>query len=208
MKDLKKNTILNAATKIFAEKVYQYATIAEIAKEAGVSTGLVYSYFKNKLDLLLSVVLLFWQNINQENQEKLKDIRDPFDKLMLILQNIEASLIKDGKVVYLIKVLNEALPHVFMIKENDLQSKRQEIIEENKRLLDTIDGIITEGQKKKVFDSTLKPSVLRQILCGSIETLIYGLFYKTHCNQEIGYTMADAHAGVVRLIEKFIGRQT
>ena len=59
MKDLKKNTILNAATKIFAEKGYQYATIAEVAKEAGVSTGLVYSYFKNKLDLLLSVVLLF-----------------------------------------------------------------------------------------------------------------------------------------------------
>jgi AcrR family transcriptional regulator len=208
MKDLKKNAILDAATKIFAEKGYQYATIAEVAKEAGVSTGLVYSYFKNKLDLLLSVVLLFWQNINQENQEKITDIRDPFDKLMLILQNIEASLIKDGKVVYLIKVLNEALPHVFMIKENDLQSKRQEIIEENKRLLDTIDGIITEGQKKKVFDSTLKPSVLRQILCGSIETLIYGLFYKTHCNQEIGYTTADAHTGAVRLIEKFIGRQT
>ena len=148
MKDLKKNTILNAAVKIFAEKGYQYATIAEIAKEAGVSTGLVYSYFKNKLDLLLSVVLLVWQNINQKNEEKLKDMRDPFDKLILILQNIQDSLIKDEKVVYLIKVLNEALPHVIMIKENELQSKRQEIIEENKRLLDTIDGIITEGQKK------------------------------------------------------------
>jgi AcrR family transcriptional regulator len=208
MKDLKKNTILNAATKIFAEKGYQYATIAEIAKEAGVSTGLVYSYFKNKLDLLLSVVLLFWQNINQENQEKLEDIRDPFDKIMLILQNIEGSLIKDEKAVYLIKVLNEALPHVFMIKENDLQSKRKEILEENRKLLDTIDEIITEGQKKKVFDSTLKPSVLRQILCGSIETLIYGLFYKTHCNQEIGYNIVDAHKGAVRLVEKFIGRQT
>ena len=208
MKDLKKNTILNAATKIFAEKGYQYATIAEVAKEAGVSTGLVYSYFKNKLDLLLSVVLLFWQTIIQENQEKLKDIRDPFDKLMLILQNIEASLIKDERAVYLIKVLNEALPHVVMIKEKDLQAKQHAIIEENKKLLDTIDEIITEGQKKKVFDRTLKPSVLRQILCGSIEILIYGLFYKTHCDQDIGYTMADAHKGVVQLIEKFIGKQT
>ena len=83
MKDLKRNTILNAATKNFAEKGYQYSTVAEIAKVAGVSTGLVYSYFKNKLDLLLSVVLLFWQNINQENQEKLTDIRDPFDKRYL-----------------------------------------------------------------------------------------------------------------------------
>ena len=81
MKDLKKNTILNSATKIFAEKGYQYATIAEVAKEAGVSTGLVYSYFKNKLDLLLSVVLQFWQNINKENQELNIDLQLLLDEL-------------------------------------------------------------------------------------------------------------------------------
>ncbi|MBW1838398.1 MAG: helix-turn-helix transcriptional regulator, partial [Deltaproteobacteria bacterium] len=49
MKDEKRSMILDAATKIFAEKGYQYATISEVAKEAGISTGLLYSYFKNKL---------------------------------------------------------------------------------------------------------------------------------------------------------------
>ncbi len=39
--------------KIFACKGYQYTTIAEIAKEAGVSKGLVHVYFENKLDILL-----------------------------------------------------------------------------------------------------------------------------------------------------------
>jgi TetR/AcrR family fatty acid metabolism transcriptional regulator len=206
MKNLKKSTILNAAAKMFAEKGYQYATIAEIAKEANMSTGLVYSYFKNKLDLLLSVVLLFWQNINQQNREKLISMRDPFDKLVVVLHNIEDSLIKDKKVLYLIKVLNEALPHIIMIKERTLQEKRQGIILENRKLLDTIDGIITEGQKQGVFDNSLKPGVLRQILCGSIEMLIYGLFFKIHCQEEMGYDADDAHKGAVRLIEKFIGK--
>ena len=198
--------ILDAATKIFAEKGYQYATISEVAKEAGISTGLLYSYFKNKLDLLLSVVLLFWQNINQTNQEKLTSMRDPFDKLMVVLHNIEDSLIKNKKALYLIKVLNEALPHIIMIKEKELQEKRQSIILENRKLLDTIDEIIIEGQKRGVFDNSLNPGVLRQILCGSIEMLINGLFFQTHCNEKMGYDLVDAHKGVVRLIEKFIGK--
>ena len=198
--------ILDAATKIFAEKGYQYATISEVAKEAGISTGLLYSYFKNKLDLLLSVVILFWQNINQTNQEKLTSMRDPFDKLMVVLHNIEDSLIKNKKALYLIKVLNEALPHIIMIKEKELQEKRQSIILENRKLLDTIDEIIIEGQKRGVFDNSLNPGVLRQILCGSIEMLINGLFFQTHCNEKMGYDLVDAHKGVVRLIEKFIGK--
>ena len=206
MKDEKRSMLLDAATKIFAEKGYQYATISEVAKEAGMSTGLLYSYFKNKLDLLLSLVLLFWQNINQQNQEKLGSMRDPFDKLMVVLHNIEDSLIKDKKALYPIKVLNEALPHIVMIKEQDLQEKRQNIILENRKLLDTIDEIIIEGQKRGVFDNSLKPGVLRQILCGAIEKLINGLFFQTHCNEEMGYDSADAHQGTVKLIEKFIGK--
>ena len=206
MKDEKRSTIIAAATKIFAEKGYQYATISEVAKEAGMSTGLLYSYFKNKLDLLLSVVLLFWQNINQTNQEKLTSMRDPFDKLVVVLHNIEDSLIKDKKALYLIKVLNQALPHIVMIKEKELQEKRRSIILENRKLLDTIDEIIIEGQKRGVFDNTLNPGVLRQILCGSIEMLISGLFFQTHCNEEMGYDLDDAHKGAVRLIEKFIGK--
>ena len=198
--------ILDAATKIFAEKGYQYATISEVAKEGGISTGLLYSYFKNKLDLLLSVVLLFWQNINQTNHEKLTSMRDPFDKLVVVLHNIEDSLIKDKKALYLIKVLNQALPHIVMIKEKELQEKRQSIILENRNLLDTIDEIIIEGQKRGVFDNSLNPGVLRQILCGSIEMLINGLFFQTHCNEKIGYDLDDAHKGAVRLIEKFIGK--
>ena len=54
MKDDKTTIILNAAIKVFAKKGYQYATIAEIAKEAGISKGLIHFYFESKLDLILS----------------------------------------------------------------------------------------------------------------------------------------------------------
>jgi len=53
MKEEKRQAIIDAAIKAFAERGYQYATIDEIAKEAGVAKGLVHVYFENKLDLLL-----------------------------------------------------------------------------------------------------------------------------------------------------------
>lgn len=204
MEDIKKTKILEAATKVFAKKGYQYATISEIAKEAGISTGLTYSYFENKLDMLLSIILLFLQKLNQVNQEKLKTVESPLDKLYTILHNFEQCLMKNERALYLVKVLNEALPHIVMIKGVSLQEKRHEIILQNRNLIDTIDGIITDGQKKGVFDTSLNPSVMRQVLCGSIERVVYGLFYTTYSGEDIGYNEADGHKSIIRLIDKFI----
>ena len=51
----RKRQILTAAVKIFAAKGYERATIADIAKEAGMAEGSIYNYFKNKSDLLISL---------------------------------------------------------------------------------------------------------------------------------------------------------
>ena len=59
----KKNKIIEAGLKIFGEKGYYNTNTAEIAKVAGVSTGIVYSYFKDKKDILLHVIKLYFKNI-------------------------------------------------------------------------------------------------------------------------------------------------
>ncbi|MEW5719136.1 MAG: TetR family transcriptional regulator [Chloroflexota bacterium] len=51
----RKKQILDAATKIFAAKGFDRATIADVAREAGVAEGSIYNYFKNKDDLLVSI---------------------------------------------------------------------------------------------------------------------------------------------------------
>jgi TetR/AcrR family transcriptional regulator len=49
----KKERILNAATKEFAEKNYANASTNEIVRQAGISKGLLFHYFKNKKELYL-----------------------------------------------------------------------------------------------------------------------------------------------------------
>lgn len=204
MEDRKKTNILDAATKVFAKKGYQYATIADIAREAGISTGLTYSYFENKLDVLLSIILRFLQELHRLNQERLGGIDSPIEKLYAILHNFENLLMRDKQALSLVRVLNEALPHIVMIKEKSLQEKRKAILHKNRELIDIMDGIIAEGQQRGLFDRTLKPSVIRQILSGAIERVVYGLFYAAYSGDDIGYNENDAHAAVIRLIKKFI----
>jgi len=52
-----RQAILSAAEEIFAEKGFYAATVDEIAERAEFSKGALYTYFKNKEDIFLSLVI-------------------------------------------------------------------------------------------------------------------------------------------------------
>ena len=91
----RKQSIIQAAFKLFALRGYHRTSISEIAQEAGISKGLMYTYFKNKEDLLKTVVVhnyqeasdrlydLFSKNMkNRSQQELLAYIIDAFFVMM------------------------------------------------------------------------------------------------------------------------------
>ena len=49
----KKEKIIEAGFKLICKNGYYNTNTAEIAKEAGVSTGIIYQYFKDKYDILI-----------------------------------------------------------------------------------------------------------------------------------------------------------
>lgn len=54
--DIRRREILDAAYKVFAEKGYHNAGMADIAAEMSVGHGTIYRYFDSKLDLASSVI--------------------------------------------------------------------------------------------------------------------------------------------------------
>ncbi|MHB8895320.1 MAG: TetR/AcrR family transcriptional regulator [Candidatus Geothermincolia bacterium] len=54
--DIRRREILDAAYKVFSEKGYHNAGMADIAAEMKVGHGTIYRYFDNKLDLASSVI--------------------------------------------------------------------------------------------------------------------------------------------------------
>ncbi len=63
----RRNQILDAAAKVFAEKGFHAATIKDIATVAGIAHGTVYNYFENKTALLLGIFDLMKASVIQEN---------------------------------------------------------------------------------------------------------------------------------------------
>ncbi len=65
MKD-KRSLIIEAAFRVFSEKGYYNAKIEEIAEEAGIGKGTVYSYFNNKQELFDTMVFWFLEEYFQK----------------------------------------------------------------------------------------------------------------------------------------------
>ena len=52
----RRTQILDAATRVFASKGFNRATIRDVAQDAGVADGTIYNYFSNKTDLLFGLL--------------------------------------------------------------------------------------------------------------------------------------------------------
>ena len=61
----KKTEILEAAYRVFYEKGYHATRIEDIATELGMSQGLFYRYFRNKLDIFMQIIEEIISSITQ-----------------------------------------------------------------------------------------------------------------------------------------------
>lgn len=204
---MKKDLILEGAIVAFAKKGYTMATIDDVAAEASkiagqnINKSLTYFYYRNKLDLLLSILVSFWERLNIIVNRGIVKIDDPLDKLKTIL-GIITEILTDN--LYLAKVLLESLPLQQDIDEEELRTKRIRIKEENEAFFSTLVLVIKQGQDKN-FDKTLRPELVCQILYGSFEMLTYGLFLKLHKNKKNNnYNKKEAIKAMEHLFTKFV----
>lgn len=75
-----KQRLLDVAKEEFFEKGYKSASLRNICKKTGVTTGAAYFFFENKEDLFSAVVMPFWGPLCQKLYEHTKEERDIFEK--------------------------------------------------------------------------------------------------------------------------------
>jgi len=80
----KRELILKAATRVFAQHGFFNAQVADVAKAAGVAAGTVYLYFRSKDDLLVSLFERTMQDAITEGRAALAGATDPRDRLLRI----------------------------------------------------------------------------------------------------------------------------
>lgn len=92
----KKNRILEAGYELFSEVGYYGTNTAEIAKRAGVSTGIIYGYFSDKRDILICVLEIYINRVCEPLFSMIDKLVPPVD-FNVVLPNVLDLIIKMHK---------------------------------------------------------------------------------------------------------------
>jgi TetR/AcrR family transcriptional regulator, fatty acid metabolism regulator protein len=157
----RRELILDAALKIFAQKGFQDATISEISKAAGVADATVYEYFKSKEDLLFSIPEKITRESTAITSQVLSFVRTAEARLRVIVQNYFETYENNPEYASLIMLHLKS-------SRNFLRTKAYEVVRIAARdLLQSIREGIASGEFRQDTD----PYLVRATLLGAIEHL-------------------------------------
>lgn len=93
----KKNRIINAGYELFSENGYYNTNTVQIAKRAGVSTGIVYGYFRDKKDILREVTSLYMEKVTKPILSLFDSLEAPFDTRDLVCKIVDLVISAHGE---------------------------------------------------------------------------------------------------------------
>jgi TetR/AcrR family fatty acid metabolism transcriptional regulator len=158
----RKKRILTSATKIIGEKGFQNATIAEIAKEAGIGDATIYEYFKNKEDLLLAIPVETTKDLIAEINEHMMGIKGAFNKLRKFIWWWLNYVEKNPG--YGVVVLLELKTSKTYVSTEAYQAARN--------FYQIILDIIREGQEEEAIKKEMNSYLARSLCVGAMEHII------------------------------------
>jgi len=92
-RDRRTTLILTAAARMFHRQGYDATRIEDIAEQAGVSPGTVYSYFETKENILLSILTLHRES---NVERRLRIVESPPDNVTEAFTRYECALLTDA----------------------------------------------------------------------------------------------------------------
>jgi len=156
----KRERILDAAERVFAQHGFFAARVSEIAKQAGVADGTIYLYFKSKDDLLISLFENRMKQVNDALRAAIVD-RPPAEQLRAFIR------------VYLQLVSDEpAAVEVLTIELRQSSKFMKEY--ENPQFVDflrMLGGIIADGQACGELDATIPSHIAARMIFGILDEL-------------------------------------
>lgn len=163
----KKQKIINASYELFAEVGYYNANTQEIAKRAGVSTGIVYSYFKDKRDILLYVLKIYIDKVTEPFEALWENVTAPLDIGEIATAYIDATIKAHKDNSHLHSALHA------------LEGSDKEVNEEFLSLQDKITKSVTEKLEYYGYD---KPNAEERVhlAMNVIQSFAHEYVYDTH----------------------------
>lgn len=121
-----KTQIINTALRLFASKGFASTSVADIAREAGISKGLLYNYFPSKEKLLLGIIGQALTELSQ-TMEQAVEIENPAKRLEALVRSTFDAAKKDTERWRLFQILS-LYPETIEVGGLELQTGRMQMI--------------------------------------------------------------------------------
>lgn len=160
----KRARILEAAVKVFAERGFHSATVAGIARAAGVADGTIYLYFKGKDDLLLRLFDEKMTELLAEAREAVARERTAPDKLRRFIQ-LHLALVERNPELASVLIV-ELRQSAQFLKAADRQKLAAYV--------DLIAEVVRGGQESGELDAEISPATVKRAVFGALDELALG----------------------------------
>jgi len=167
----KKEKIIKAGFELICKNGYYNTNTAEIAKEANVSTGIVYQYFKDKYDILIVGLEKYGNNIFFPMLD-IDNINITIDNLDILIKKMIDYYINNHKISNIAHEEIMSMVHSDKKVAEYYYKRELEITNSLKELL------IKNGFK----DNNLSEKV--HIMIGLIDNLCHEIIYHKHINMD------------------------
>jgi TetR/AcrR family fatty acid metabolism transcriptional regulator len=158
----KYNRILEAAVKIFARQGFRQATIAQIAREAGVADGTIYLYFKNKDDILVHFFSFKAKQVFDRFHEAVACGANSIEKLRNLVRVHLAEFQRDPDMAI-----------VYHVETHQISRLAEEQIRAmGKMYHDLVSDIVEEGQQDGLMRRDLYLGLVKRLILGAINETI------------------------------------
>lgn len=160
----KRVRILDAAIRVFAERGFHSATVAEIAKAAGVADGTIYLYFKGKDDLLLRLFDEKMTELLAEARAALAVEPDAPSRLRRFIQ-LHLSVVErhPDLASVLIVELRQSAQFLKAADRNKLAA-----------YIDLIAEVVRAGQEIGELSAAISPATVKRAIFGALDELALG----------------------------------
>src|SRR6188508_381270 len=157
----KRDRILVAAERIFAQHGFFAARVSEIAKEAGVADGTIYLYFKGKDELLISLFESRMERFNEMLGRAIASVTRPTDRLLALIRAY-LGLVREQPMVAEVLTIELRQSSKFMKEASNPRFGD---------LLRMLAGIVADGQAAGELGAEIPAPIAARMIFGILDEL-------------------------------------
>lgn len=136
--------IHTAGIMLFAKKGFAATNVKDIAREADISTGLMYRHYRKKEELFSELVKYAASGLKRVN-ETFENGEDPADLIKKFTEEIVEDLKKDDQYAHFSMLMSQA------VMENDHSEDAEALQKQSKKMIENIIELIKRGQSTGQF---------------------------------------------------------